>query len=282
VKRAIVLVIFVAVGFGGGVLWMKTREAAPVAEHVSAAQEPANKEAAGPQVSRDTNGNAVITMSEKKQKDLGIQVKGPEAIQLSPELKGFGRVLDPAPLAALVTEEAAAQAAYTASSSELARLKTLEGQGNASARLLQTAAAAAVRDLTAVQSVRQRLILSFGKAVADQKDLPALVQSLMSLEAALVRIDLPAGENLQAPPVDARVAALSGQSSVAQFLEPAPNVDAQMQGQGFIFLLKPNSLRLAAGASVAGYIRVRGEPLTGIVIPRDAVVRAEGAAGFMS
>jgi hypothetical protein len=186
-------------------------------------------------------------------------------------------VLDPAPLAALVTEEAAAQAAYTASSSELARLKTLEGQGNASARALQTAAAAAVRDITAVQSVRQRLILSWGKAVADQKDLPAFIQSLLSLDAALVRIDLRAGENLQVPPADARVAALSGQFSVAQFLGPAPNVDPQMQGPGFIFLINPNSLRLAAGASVAGYIRVPGKPLAGVVIPRDAVVRAEGA-----
>ena len=66
-------------------------------------------------------------------------------------------MLDPAPLAALVTELASAQAAYAASSSELARLKTLEGQGNASARALQTAEAAALRDRLAVQSARERL-----------------------------------------------------------------------------------------------------------------------------
>ena len=87
---------------------------------------------------------------------------------MSPELKGYGKVLDPAPLAALVTELASAQAAYTASSNELARLKTLEGQGNASARALQTAEAAAQRDHLAVQSARERLTLSWGKAVADQ------------------------------------------------------------------------------------------------------------------
>ena len=55
-------------------------------------------------------------------------------------------MLDPAPLAALVTGLATAGAAYTASSTELARLKTLEGQGNASVRALQTAEAAAQRD----------------------------------------------------------------------------------------------------------------------------------------
>ena len=278
-KQAIVLIIFVAAGFAGGIYWMKQREAAPpsAAEHSAAAAAPANKEAAGPQVSRDTNGNAVIAMSEKTQKDLGIQVKGPEALQLSPELKGYGKVLDPAPLAALVTELATAQAASTASSSELARLKTLEGQGNASARALQTAEAAALRDLMAIQSARERLTLSWGKAVADQKDLPAFVQSLTSLEAALVRIDLPVAESLQATPAGARLVTLSGQSSEARFVEPAPNADPQMQGQGFIFLLKPNSLGLAAGASVVGYLTIPGKPLAGVVIPRDAVVRAEGA-----
>jgi len=279
VKRAIVLVIFVAVGFAGGVFWMKQREAgAPAAgEHAAPAQKPAEKETGGPQVSRDTNGNAVIAMSPQIQKDLGIQVKSPEAFQMSPELKGYGRVLDPTPLAALVTELASAQAAYTASSSELARLKTLEGQGNASARALQTAAAAAARDLLVIQSARERLVLSWGKAVADQKDLPAFVQSLTALEAALVRIDLPVGEALKAPPASARLATVSGQPAEAEFLEPVPSVDPQMQGQGFIFLLRPNALRLTFGQSVVGLLKMPGESLAGVIIPREAVVRTEGA-----
>ena len=216
-------------------------------------------------------------MSDKTQRDLGILVKSPAAFQMSPELKGYGRVLDPAPLAALMTELASAQAAYAASSGELARLKTLEGQGNASARALQTAEAAAARDRVAIQSARERLTLSWGKAVADQKDLPAFIHSLTSLEAALVRIDLPVGETLKEPPAGARIATLSGPSADAEFLEMAPGVDPQMQGQGFIFLLKPNSLRLTSGESVVGYLKIPGEPLAGVIIPREAVVRTEGA-----
>ena len=49
-----------------------------------------------------------------------------------------------------------------------------------------------------------------------------------------------------------------------------------MQGQGFIFLLRPNPLRLTAGESVVGYLKIPGEPLAGVIIPRDAVLRAEG------
>ncbi len=276
-KRATILVIVVAAGFAGGALWMKQREAAsaPAGEHTAPAS--ADKEATGPQVSRDANGNAVVTISDKAQKDLGIQVKSPEAFQMSPEVKGYGKVLDPAPLAALVTELASSAAASAASSKELTRLKTLEGEGNASARALQTAEAVAQRDLLAVRSARERLALTWGQAVADQKDLPGFAQSLTSLAAALVRIDLPVGEAIEAPPVSARVATLSGQAAEAAFLEPAPNVDPQMQGRGFIFHLQPNSLRLTAGESVVGYLKIRGEPLAGVIITREAVVRTEGA-----
>lgn len=278
-KRAIILVIFVAAGFAGGVLWMKKHAAAPpaAAESPATAAAPADEEAGGPQVSRDTNGNAIISMSDEMQGDLGILVKSPAAFQMNPELKGYGRVLDPAPLAALITELASAHAAYTASSGELARLKTLEGQGNASARALQAAEAAAARDQVAVQSARERVNLSWGKAVADQKDLVAFVRSLTSLETALVRIDLPVGETLKEPPAGARIATLSGASADAEFLGQAPSVDPQMQGQGFMFLLKPNSLRLTSGESVVGYLKIPGEPLAGVIVPRDAVVRTEGA-----
>ena len=278
-KRAIVLVMLITAGFAGGVLWMKQREAAPPArtEHPPAPA-PAEAEATAPQVSRDTNGNAVVSMSDETQGDLGILVKSLAAFQLSPELRGYGRVLDPAPLAALVTELATAQAAYSASSSELTRLKTLEGQGNASTRALQTAEAAAQRDWLSIQSVRERLTLSWGRAVAEPKGLPVLAQSLAFREAALIRIDLPVGEALQALlPTGARIATLSGQSSQAEFLESAPSVDPQMQGRGFIFLLKPNSLGLAAGESVVGYIKSAGALLDGVIVPRDAVVRTEGA-----
>jgi len=279
VKRAIILVILIAAGFAGGVLWMKQRQAAPpaVAEKSAATTAPPDEEAAGPQISRDTNGNAVISMSDETQGELGILVKSLAAFQMSPELKGYGKVLDPAPLAALVTELATAGAAYTASSTELARLKTLEGQGNASVRALQTAEAAAQRDRLAVQSAKERLALAWGKAVAEQKDLPAFAQSLIALDAALVRVDLPVGETLKEPPTGARLATLSGQAAEAEFLGPAASVDPQMQGRGSIFLVKPNSLPLTSGESVVGYIKIPGEPLAGVIVPREAVVRTEGA-----
>jgi hypothetical protein len=279
VKRVIILISFMAVGFAGGVLWIKERGALPPAAGETSPNEPeaAGQTPASAQVSRDANGNAVIVISAKARQDLGFQVKQPVAYQMSPELKAYGKVLDPSPLALLVAELATAQAAYTASSNELSRLKTLEGQGNASARALQSAEAIAQRDHVAVRSVMERVALTWGRPILECADLPALVPSLANMDAAVVRLDLPLGESPKFQVAAARIAAVSDQSAEAGFLGLAPSVDPQMQGRGFLFLLKPNSLHLAAGESVTGYIRVPGQPLAGVIIPREAVVRTEGA-----
>jgi hypothetical protein len=278
VKRLILAIIVIAALVAGGVFWTSKRGAAakPAAEG-AAAQKPADEESAGAQVTRDAKGNVVISMNDEMQGDLGILVRKVESIQMKPELKGFGRVLDPLALAAQALELATAQAAYAASSNELARSKTLEGQGNASARALQTAEAAAVHDRLALQAAQDRLALAWGKALADQKDLPALVGSLNRLETAMIRIDLPAGEALPPTPISGRIYGMSGQSCEAEFLGAAPAVEAQIPGRGFIFLSKQSGGRLAIGEAVTGYLQVPGEAVAGVIIPRDAVIRTEGA-----
>src|SRR5262249_5422745 len=153
----------------------------------------------------------------------------------------YGRVLDPAPLAALLTELATAQAAYVASSNELARLKMLESQGNTSIRALQTGEAAELHDRLAIQSAKDRLALGWGEALANQPDLPAFIHSLTSLKSALIRVDAPAGESVSAPPTGARLTTLSGKTADADFLAIAASVDPQVQGRGFVFLVRSNS-----------------------------------------
>ncbi|HEX4643984.1 MAG TPA: hypothetical protein VH598_00090, partial [Verrucomicrobiae bacterium] len=220
---------------GGGVIWLKTRAASKAGDEKSAAVKTAGEKPEETHVSlkRDESGNVVITLDNEAQENMGLQVAHPAAASLSPELKGYGRAVDPAPLASLLAELASAQAAYAASSNEFARLKTLSNQGNTSARALQTAEAAAQHDQLAIQSARDRLLLSWGKAIADRNDLTAFVQSLTSQNSVLIRVDLPAGETLASPPLGARISTLSGNSTEAEFVEAAPNVDPQTQGQGF-------------------------------------------------
>lgn len=268
-NRAI-LVLVLVLAVVGGIIWKKKSgaEDAKPAEEKPAAEES--------RVKRDEEGRVIIKMDDEVQGNIGVLVAKPAAAKLSPEVKGYGRVLDPTSLATLLTELATAQAAYSASSNELIRMKTLTGQGNASERALQSGEAAARRDQLAIQSAKDRFSLLWGKQIADQPDLPAFVQSLTSLNAILVRIDLPAGEILKSPPAGARLETLSGNSVEAEFLGPAPNVDAQNQGRGFIFLIKANALRLLPGEAMTGFLKIPGEPLAGVIVPKGAVVRTEG------
>ena len=100
-KQAILLIILGA-AIGGGAVWMAKRgEAAKPAAAEPAAAAP---DEAKTTITHDTNGCVVIGMSDEMQGDAGIVVANPAAAQFSPEIKGFGRVLDPSPLSALMTE----------------------------------------------------------------------------------------------------------------------------------------------------------------------------------
>ena len=187
-------------------------------------------------------------------------------------------MLDPAPLAALSLELVSAQATLAASEREFARLKLLNEQKNASDRALQAAEVTVRRDSIVVEATRSRLLSAWGKPFVERSDLAELVRYLTSRESALVRIDLPSGENLNPASEGARIAAPAdeGRGVAVELLGPAPSVDPQMQGQGFLLLLSTNSLGLVPGAAVTGYLRVPGAPVTGFTVPDSAIVRQAG------
>jgi len=231
-------------------------------------------------VKHGTNGETIVTLDAATQKLMGLQFSTVPSAQLSPELKGYGRVLDPAPLVSLLADLAAAQAASAASAAELERLKTLAAQSNASQRSLQAAQATAAHDQSQVESTRLRLLSGWGPAISGRADLPDFVRSLGTLTTVLVQLDLPAGQPVNALPISARLLTLADESRAlpAEFLEPAPNVDPQMQGRGFLFLASSNSFHLAPGAAVAGLLQMPGAAQSGADLPRDAVVRFNGAS----
>ena len=230
-------------------------------------------------VKHGTNGEVIITLDAATQKVMGLQTAALAPANLAPELKAYGRVLDASPLAVLVADLAAARASGEASQADLKRLQTLTAQNNASERALQAAEAAAARDRSQAESVRLRLLSNWGAAIAGRPDLAAFAQSLASQESALVQIGLPAGASGLTTPAGARLVTLANGGGVitAQFLGAAPMVDAQTQGRGFLFLVAPNPAGLAPGASVTGFLSLPGEAQTGVAVPRDAVLRHNGA-----
>jgi hypothetical protein len=231
-------------------------------------------------VSHGASGETIIKLDAETQKRMGLQTAALSAARLNAEVKGYGRVLDAAPLATSVADLISATAASAASQAELERLKTLIAQNNASARALQTAEAAAVRDQAQTEAARLRLLASWSSAIATRQDLPAFVRSLGSLDSALIQLNLSPDQSLKEPPTGARIVTLSDETKPieAQFLGPAAAVDPQVQGKGLLFLISPNPSRLAPGAAVTGYINAPGEPQSGVAVPRSAIVRFNGTA----
>jgi hypothetical protein len=264
-KRTIIVLLMLA-AIGAGLLWRKgERHSAPL-EPLVAKDEPAH----------ESHDVGVVTLDEAAQKRLGLVLARPSGAQLRSELKGYGRVLDPAPLSSLMNEWATAQAASIASSNEWVRLRALAAQQNASERALQTAQAASLRDALAVQSAKDRLVLRWGRGVAEQADLLAFVQSLTMQTTALVRIDLPVGESLAAPPQNTRIYTLAGREWDADFLGTSSHVDPQTLGRGAIVVIKSDGTGLMAGEPVLGRLELPSEPIPAALVPSQAVLRVEG------
>lgn len=55
-------------------------------------------------------------------------------------------------------------------------------------------------------------------------------------------------------------------------------VDSQTQGQSFLFFVRENSLGLGPGTALASYLKLPGQPVNGVIVPRAAVVRHNGQA----
>lgn len=239
-----------------------------------AGAEPAKAEAAAP---AERPKDKALHLPSAKRAAAGITLAKPTEATLAPEVSAYGRVLDPVPLIALVAEVETARASLTASQKELARVQKLFAAGaNASAQTVETAEAAAVRDRTALASARARLIANVGHPLADTADLGRMVAGLEQ-GRMLARVDVLASDTVPAAAKTARVGLLgSSEMFDADVLGAAPTADPQVQGQGFLVLLRDHPF--PAGAALRATLTGTGAPEKVLVVPRTAVVYHQGSA----
>ncbi|HEY0548752.1 MAG TPA: hypothetical protein VGF13_04065 [Verrucomicrobiae bacterium] len=250
-----------------------------VGHHKGAAGEEAEKVESKSHVQHGTNGETFLKLDKETQEHAGLKTAVLEAAELKPELKAFGRVIDPSSLATSLIEIAGTRVQLEASAKEAERVKILFGQNqNVSARALETAEAAVKRDRLAAEAAQLRLFTGWGKSIADRQDIDVFIHSLVAQETALVRVDVPASEKLEGVPTAARLALLSESDTpiAAEFLGAAVSADPQTLGRGFLFLIKGKALPV--NAAVIAYLSLPGETEKGVIVPRDAIVRHEGEA----
>ena len=73
-------------------------------------------------VKRNANGEMVVTIAAATQERIKLEFAHPVAAEWQPVVNGYGRVIDPAPLAAAVAELATARLTAGASAREYERL----------------------------------------------------------------------------------------------------------------------------------------------------------------
>ncbi len=268
-KRTLIAIL-VGLALGAAGTWMflsrHTLTDAPSEEHKETAKEPV---AAHP--------SAELKLSRDMQAAAGLKTEPPQAVEWKPEIKGYGRVLDSAPLLTAALDMDVALAALTASAKEHARLAALFAQNqNASQQALETGEAVLKRDQLLLAAARARLVTAWGSNLATRADLPALAPSLASLQSAIIRMDLLPGQAWEpTPTVQVAPLTMADKWSPAEFLGRAPSADPQGQGLAFLFLLRTNAP--APGTALVGLLPASGTAEPGWRLPSDALIRHEGA-----
>ncbi len=240
-------------------------------------------------LTQGTNGETILTLEPETQKRLGLVVANPAATQWLPEIRVTGHALDTAPLSDVLMEFGRALLTFDSSHQELERAKKLQRDENISARAFQEAEAAYRQNFAAVMAVRLKIETTWGKRLANltgeivvppgtPRKMDPLLDEL-TRSAGLIRLDLSAGERF-ADPATARIETLAqhDQPLKAIFFDKLPSLDAQTQQQGLLFLQDQKNPRdfLARGEAVSATIQSSAAPVSGVVVPADAILRHAG------
>jgi hypothetical protein len=218
-----------------------------------------------------------LKLTEEQQSAAGIQLAQPQPAVVPATVKGYGRVLDPAPIISLKLEADAARAALGASSKEFDRVQGLFARNqNASARALETAEAAVLRDRALLSAAEARFQSSLGPRVSAMDTLSNLMTELANFRWTLARLDVPG----PVPPkleTSLQVWPLANEKLkvAAELLGAAPAAETALQGQGFLCLMRTNLL--TPNTAIAGFLEDAAESKKGFLIPASAVVQERGA-----
>jgi hypothetical protein len=222
--------------------------------------------------------DATVTLSAEAQRRLGIATASLVSVRHSREIDAFAMVLDPASLIQSENDLATAEVAAAASRAEAARALALHQSGNSiSAKDQEAAQAQAKSDALKIALVRQQIALQWGPGVARLAPARrrALVAALVRGSAALVHVDTHNNEGqLGARRVKIDV---GGDSVEGIVIGPARAAEPRLQSSGLIVeVTGHDAILLAVGLTQSAHIE-QASAESGVIIPRSAVIRFQGA-----
>jgi hypothetical protein len=209
-----------------------------------------------------------------------------ETTQAPETMQAIALVLDISLLAQLNAEVESATAIAAASASTEQRLTVLANDDqNASLQTLEAARAQAASDTARLRVSQQRIALEWGPGLAALKplELRQLIGQIAAGTAALLRVDV-----LGMGPLSTDASGMKGSSVqlrpdptqlplATKNLGQAANTDARMQSGGLLVLVQGDAAAgLRPGLILPAEIAT-GRLMTGVVLPRSALIRTEGA-----
>ena len=222
---------------------------------------------------------ATLRLSVDTQHRLGIATQRTTVSRQSNEIDAFAKVLDPAPLAQTDSDLRTAVAAAAASSAQAKRAAALHAaDGSVAAKDVEAAVSQARQDALKVALLRRQLGLAWGPGVARLSDAARgrLVHGLADGTAALVHVDTHNNDG-QAGARFVKVDIGDG-SARGVVIGPARQAESRLQSSGLIVeVTGPQAVLLSVGLTQSAHIEA-SSPLSGVVVPRAAVVRFRGAA----
>jgi len=274
--KKIIPALILGLILGALAAWLYTRTTTPTSD----ASAPAT--AAAPAAPEKPNPLRLDAAARAK---AGITLIKPVTATLTPEVEGFARVLDTAPLVAMAADLKTARVALDASQQDLDRTQKLyDAGGNASAQALQTAQAAVARDTAALSAARAKLTVTWGGDFAQNTN--GITDAVMQ-GSPLVRIDLLSGDTPPAlMPKTAHLLPFAAPPSVDALeveiiRSPAPTADPQLQGDSFLAIIPPKTISTfsySIGTLLRATLTAEGKPTTTLTIPRSAIVYHQGSA----
>lgn len=247
----------------------------------------------GPDISPDAPGDIEVAVTAAQQTRIGLGMTRLETTQAPETMQAIALVLDISLLAQLNAEVESATAIAAASASTEQRLTVLANDDqNASLQTLEAARAQSASDAARLRAGQQRIALEWGPGLAALKplELRQLIGQIAAGTAALLRVDLLGMGSLGTNVAGIDPAIISAQGSHVQLrpdlrqaplatknLGQAANTDARMQSSGLLVLVQGDAAAgLRPGLILPAEIAT-GRLMTGVVLPRSALIRTEGA-----
>lgn len=227
---------------------------------------------AAPPTASDRDGDVRIAKDEQRR--IGLTLATVKATTAPAITHGFARGLDTGALAAIDAEILTARSAASASQAEAARLALLASQDqSASVKSVQAARAQATTDTARAVLAARRIGLEYGAGLArlGARERGALIADVAAGRAALVRVDVP-GAGL----ADLTRVRVDGGGGSLRVIGPAAAADARLQSAGVLAIFRGPLAGSATNGRVFGVTVERGDAESGVVIPRDAVLRWRG------